>query len=141
MALWVLHEHSFGFAAEAIEKAVARDRFIRRIRAKNLLDRFLGESSYVELAHSLLETNLRLAAQIGGIAFEQMVRRRHPHGAAWKEKDLGDLIYELQKRVDPLSHQQWKKARLIRNKAIHGKAVTRSEVETLLRALDVGRSG
>jgi hypothetical protein len=139
-ALWVLHERSFGFPpkeAESIEMAFLKDSFMRRIRATNLFDRFLADSTYAELAHSLLPKNLQLAAQVGGIAFEQMVRRTDPGGTSWKDKDLGTLINQLygDKRIDLVTRRAWQDARLVRNKAVHGDSLNRDEVGKLMRVL------
>jgi hypothetical protein len=58
VALWVLHERCFGGAPnETTRKAYENDRFIRRVRAENLMKRFLEDSTYAQLAHSLLRTD------------------------------------------------------------------------------------
>lgn len=143
MALWVLHERCFGdLRDDAIQRAYADDLFILRLRAKNLMAHFLRDSSYPQLAHSLFPTNLELAAQIAGIAFERMVRQREPRAArgTWDEQDLKTLIDALHRDglIDPLTHGKWQMARRIRNKAIHGTVPpTLPEVTRLLEVLDL----
>jgi len=78
MALWLLHEHITNEPDNKIWRQYENDPFILRLRAKNLMTDFLTRVPYPELAHSLLETNRGLAAQIAGIAFERMVRRQAP---------------------------------------------------------------
>lgn len=144
MALWVLHERCFGTLQEsAMKRAYAKDRFMLAIRTKNLTAHLLSEYSYPQLAHSLLPINLELAAQLGGIAFERMVRQRAPKGSpsSSEELDLKTLIDELHEEgtIDSLTRGRWQAARRIRNKAIHGVAApTLPEVQRLLAELDQG---
>jgi hypothetical protein len=81
----------------------------------------------------------RLAAQIGGIAFERMVRERVAElGNVYFDKDLKMLIDELQVSgvIDVLTTGQWHKARRVRNKAIHGlHEPTDNELRSLLKLL------
>jgi hypothetical protein len=141
MALWVLHERCFGSASDnATRKQYQRDRFIRRVRAENLIKRFLDDSTYAQLAHSLLPTNHVLAGQLGGIAFEQMVRSRVPSDKNWDDKELGVIINELQREgiIDTAERFRWHGARITRNKAIHmNPPPTREEVNQLIELLDL----
>ena len=141
MALWVLHERCFGdLRDDAIQRAYANDSFILQLRAKNLVGHFLTDSSYAQLAHSLLPTNIGLAAQIAGIAFERMVRQREPRSAraSWEDQDLKTLIDALHEQglIDTLTRGRWHAARRTRNKAIHGTMLpTPAEVKRLLDIL------
>jgi hypothetical protein len=141
VALLVLHERCFGSAPDdATRKEYARDRFIRRLRAKNLMKRFLDDSTYPQLAHSLLPTDHVLAGQLGGIEFKQMVRRRVPPGRNWDEVDLKVIIDELHsgKIIDTVTHVRWHRARVTRNKAIHlNPPPDPPEVQQLIELLDL----
>lgn len=143
MALWVLHERCFGdLRDDGIARAYADDRFMLRLRAKNLIAHFLTESSYAQLAYSLLPTNPDLAAQVAGIAFERMVRQ-HAAGlaaASSYEQDLKGIIDVLhdQGLINGLTRGLWQAARRTRNKAIHGTVMaTAAEISRLLATLDL----
>ncbi len=114
-----------------------------RLRAKNLMDHFLTNVPFPELANSLVETNLKLAAQLAGMAFERMVRRRAPRDENWDNVKLSALIAVLHRKglIDLGTRKKWDEARLIRNKAIHDEAIPpRPEVERLLEVLHVRKS-
>lgn len=142
MALWVLHERCFGtLRGQAIEKAYAHDRFMLRLRTKNLTAHLLSRYSYAQLADSLLPVNLELAAILAGIAFERMVRQRMPRAEAGNsdEVDLKTLIDKLHTEgvIDPLTRGRWHAARRVRNRAIHGvDSPTLPEVQRLLAELN-----
>ena len=140
-ALWVLHERCFGGAPdEPTRRAYDADRFIRSLRAENLMKRFLEDSTYAQLAHSLLGTNHVLAGQLGGIDFEQMVRSRMPSDGNWDEVDLRELIYELERKgiIDTVTRVKWQRARKTRNQAIHmNPPPERAEVKALIDLLDL----
>ncbi|HLK85032.1 MAG TPA: hypothetical protein VKT27_00875 [Candidatus Binataceae bacterium] len=141
MALWVLHERCFGGAPnEATRKAYDEDRFIRSLRAENLMKRFLDDCTYAQLAHSLFRTDPVLAGQLGGIEFEQMVRRYVPAGTNWDDVDFKDVINELYRRgtIDTATQVKWHRARITRNQAIHMNPLPdSSEVKKLLDLLDL----
>lgn len=141
MALWVLHERCFGDHRDpAIEKEYAGDRFLLRLRTKNLVAHLVGSYSYTMLAESLFDVHLELAAQMGGIAFERMVRQfgsKLAHDTL-DEQDLKSLIDQLHNQgiIDSLTHGLWQAHRKTRNKAIHGVTPpTRKEVELLIQSL------
>ncbi len=122
MALWVLHERCFGCAPDEItRKEYANDLFMRELRAKNLMEQFLADSTFAQLARSLLRTNFAHAGMFGAIAFEQMVRERVPRRTDWDDKELKAVIDELYSNgiIDNLTHGKWDRARKTRNKAIH----------------------
>ncbi len=141
MALWVLHERCFGSTPdEATRKEYRKDSFIRELQAKNLMEHFLADSTYAQLARSLLPTNHILAGQLGGIAFEQMVWERVPRNKDWDDKDLKAIIHELYSEniVNALMHGMWQRARRTRNKAIHmNPPPNPPEVEQLIGLLDL----
>lgn len=124
MALWVLHERYSAKSESRIWQAYEADPFLLRLRAKNLMDYFVTKIPYPELANALIETNLRLSAQIAGIAFEQMVRQRADAylRGLWNDRDLKDLIDELHHKglISRGIHGEWDEARRARNEAIHG---------------------
>jgi hypothetical protein len=140
MALWVLHERCVGSTPEEATRMEYRnDPFMRELQAKNLMERFLEDSSYAQLARSLLPINHVLAGQLGGIEFEQLVRKRVPRNKDWDDKDLGPIIDELyeEKIIDNLTHGLWQKARLTRNKAIHmNPRLDPTDVKRLIELLD-----
>src|SRR5712692_5568669 len=145
MALWVLHERFSSEPDNAIWRAYETDPFMLRLRAKNLMAHFLTRVPYPELANSLLEIDSGLAAQIAGIAFERMVRRRAPRDRQenWDEYDLRTLINELCQKgfIDQRTRGEWDEARRIRNRAIHDEVLpTRPAVEYLLEVLRVRKS-
>jgi hypothetical protein len=83
--------------------------------------------------------NHELAGQIGGIAFERMVRELVPRGGNWDDKDLKGVIDELynEKIIDNLTHGKWQRARRTRNKAIHmNPPPNPPEVKQLIDLLD-----
>ena len=141
IALWVLHERCLGSAPDAATlKEYEGDRFIRRLRAENLMKRFLNDSTYAQLAHSLLRTDHVLAGQLGGIEFEQMVRRRVPPGRNRDDIDLRVIINELRRDeiIDTFTQVRWHRARITRNQAIHmNPPPDPSEVEQLIGLLDL----
>jgi len=140
MALWVVHEKCYGEPKDPeVMQAYHGDSFLLELRAKNLMDHFFDQYTYSELARALARFKPKLAAQIGGIAFEQMVRERaSPFGENYVDKDLQKLIDDLRsdRAIDDLTKGLWQKARLVRNKAIHGKSVlSHNELQSLLKLL------
>lgn len=139
MGLWVLHERFSSTPDDPIWRSYETDPFMLRLRAKNSMDHFLTNVPYPDLANSLVETNLKVAAQLAGIAFERMVRR-HARDENEDKMELGTLIAELHRKglINFGIRQKWDEARRIRNKAIHDEAVPpRAEVERLLEVLHV----
>jgi hypothetical protein len=140
MALWVVHEKCHGEPKDSeVMQAYHADTFLLQLRAKNLMDHFFDQYSYADLAKALATFKPRLAAQIGGIAFEQMVRERAAvFGDSYLAKDLETLIDDLRadRAIDDLTKGQWHKARLVRNKAIHENGVpSHNELQSLLKLL------
>jgi hypothetical protein len=140
MALWVVHEKCYGEPRDPeITKAYHGDAFLLELRAKNLMDHFFDQYTYAELAKALARFKPKLAAQIGGIAFEQMVRERAAvFGDHYADKDLETLIDTLRtdRAIDDLTKGQWHNARKVRNKAIHaGGDPTHNELTSLLKLL------
>jgi hypothetical protein len=100
----------------------------------------LNDSTYAQLAHSLLRTDHVLAGQLGGIEFEQMVRGRVPPGRNWDDIDLKVIINELRREeiIDTFTQVRWHRARITRNQAIHmNPPPDPSEVEQLIGLLDL----
>jgi Domain of unknown function (DUF4145) len=141
MALWVVHEKCYGEEKDRqVDKEYHSDGFLLSLRAKNLMGYFFGQYTYAELAKALGPVNPQLAAQIGGIAFERMVRdmaSRHKHGNE-EDLDLKAMIEALrtEKVIDSVTAGRWQAARRTRNKAIHGEgAPNTAEVMRLLEIL------
>jgi hypothetical protein len=145
MGLWVLHERFSSKPDDPIWRSYETDPFMLRLRAKNLMDHFLTNVPYPDLANSLVETNLKLAAQLAGIAFERMVRRYVPRDRKenWDNVELSTLIGELHRKglINSRIREKWDEARRIRNRAIHDEAdPPRPKVERLLEVLHVRKS-
>jgi len=142
MALWVVHEKCYGEPKDSeVQEHYRSDPFLLRLRTKNLLGHFFEQYSYTELAGALASLKPQLAAQIGGLAFERMVRERvcGANDENLADKDLKMLIDDLHDRgvIDSLTRGQWHKARKVRNKAIHSLALpTNNEIASLLKLLE-----
>ena len=142
VALWVVHEKCYGESKDhKVEKEYHADGFLLSLRAENLMGHFFGQYSHADLAKALAPVNGQLAGQIGGIAFERMVRKRlrgeTKNNVA--DKDLKAVIDDLRDRgvIDALTAGQWHRARRVRNKAIHGESPpTSGEVTSMLKLLD-----
>jgi hypothetical protein len=141
IALWVLHERCFGSAPDDHTRTeYANDLFMRELRARNLMEQFLTDSTYAQLAHSLLRTNHVHAGLFGGIAFEQMVRQRVPKRRDWDDRELKTIIDELYSEgiINTLTHGRWQRARHTRNEAIHmNPPPTPEKVKQLIELLDL----
>ncbi|HYL58086.1 MAG TPA: DUF4145 domain-containing protein [Candidatus Acidoferrales bacterium] len=141
MALWVLHERCFGSAPDPkTRKEYANDLFLRELRAKNLMEQFLADSTFAQLARSLLRTNLAHAGLFGAIAFEQMVCKRVPRRRDWDDRELEAIIDDLHSEgiIDDLTHGKWDRARKTRNRAIHmNPPPTFEKVSQLIDLLDL----
>lgn len=140
MALWVVHEKCYGEPRDPeISKAYHGDAFLLELRAKNLMDHFFDQYTYAELARALARFKPKLAAQIGGIAFEQMVREKaSPFGDHYADRDLETVIDALRNdgAIDDLMKGRWHKARRVRNRAIHAKEdPSHNDLESLLTLL------
>jgi hypothetical protein len=140
MALWVVHEKCYGEPKDPeVMQAYHSDAFFLEVRAKNLMDHFLEQYSYRDLARSLSRFKPKLAAQIGGIAFEEMVRNEGSSlGDEYDDKDLKTLIDDLWSngRIKDPIRGQWHKARRVRNRAIHNKGnPTHNDLKSLLDLL------
>jgi len=146
MALWVVHEQCYGMSPDPeIKKAYFGDEFLLQLRAKNLLSDLFARYSYSELAAALIPVNPELAAQIGGIAFERMVRNtaRKAKSATLTDQDLKGLIEYLENSrfIDSVTAGRWQVARRTRNKAIHGEhPPSFIEVNRLLEILNENQS-
>ena len=140
MALWVVHEKCYGEPRDPeITKAYHSDSFLMELRAKNLMDHFFDQYTYADLARALSRFRPKLAAQIGGIAFEQMVRERASvFGDHYVDKELQTLIDDLwtDRAIDDLTKGRWHKARRVRNRALHDKDdPSHNDLESLLKLL------
>jgi hypothetical protein len=127
-----------------VMQAYHSDSFLLQLRAKNLMDHFFDQYTYAELAKALAPFKPRLAAQIGGIAFERMVRKcASPFGDNYVDKDLKTLIDDLwsDRAITDFMRGQWHKARRVRNKAIHGKGEpSHNDLDSLLKPLTTAKS-
>jgi hypothetical protein len=140
MALWVVHEKCYGEPKDTeIVKAYHGDSFLLELRAKNLMDHFFDQYTYADLARALARFKPKLAAQIGGIAFEQMVRERASvFGDHYVDKELQTLIDDLwtDGAIDDLTKGRWHKARRVRNRVLHDKDnPSHNDLESLLKLL------
>jgi hypothetical protein len=103
------------------------------------MDHFFSRYSYAELAKALAPLKPKLAAQLGGIAFEQMVREKASvFGDHYIDKELKALIDDLwtDRAIDDLTKGRWHKARQLRNRALHEKEdPSHNDLESLLKLL------
>jgi hypothetical protein len=140
MALWVVHEKCYGEPKDPdVIQAYHADAFLLQLRAKNLMDHFFDEYTYAELARALARFKPKLAAQIGGIAFEQMVREKaSAFGDHYVDKELKTLIDDLWTDgvIAELKKGEWQKARRVRNRALHEKDnPSHNDLDSLLKLL------
>ncbi|HET7340124.1 MAG TPA: hypothetical protein VFL90_01585 [Methylomirabilota bacterium] len=123
MALWVLHERCFGTLRDAaIEAAWAADRFMLRLRAKNLVGHLLAGRSYAEFADALEASNPELAAVVACYAFELKLRalaERRGIVAPRAFIKLGDLIDAFAPVADPIRRGEWKRLKGFRDALFH----------------------
>ena len=137
MALWALQvgglEGKFlpSQQRDALERCYRNDALLQQLQTRNLIVHLFSEKNKLDLAESLLATNVELAGQIAGIEFEQLVGKRFSSpGNAASDDSLEEIINLAERPDAPRLH----KARKIRNQAIHKpKAVKRSDVERLIR--------
>lgn len=142
MALWVLHEYCFGALHNPrIHEAYVADSFMLGLRLENRMGDIFRGPVRGELIRGLAAINIDLAGQIGGIAFERMVRTkaRDVGIIADEAADLSVLIDALYDKnvIDSMRRGQWHAARRTRNKAIHqAHAVAEIEIRRLLEQLE-----
>ena len=158
MALWALQvgvldgflkrhgEH--GGQAAAIEQAFNEDVRLRQLRARNLIKPLFDELFNTQLAEALLPTDKKIAAQLAGIEFEQLIRRRSERnsvrrtsqrkpccaccGAIDVDVSLSKLLRNERSQFGA-THQDLDCARVIRNIAIHDPSkLTRECVQKLI---------
>ena len=136
MALWVLRvgvldgllpaEHR-----DALQASYRADIQLRQLATSNLTTQLFSENSKLDVAESLLRTNVELAGQIAGIEFEQLVGKRvRAAGYIRNDPTLQKLIDRIEPAcLRPCLHR----ARKIRNNAIHTpNTVTKDNVEFLI---------
>lgn len=123
MALWVLHERCFGTLRDPeIAAAYTADRFMLRLRAKNLVGHLLADRSYAEFADALEPSNLELAAVVACYAFELHLRalgERLGVAPARTFVKLGELIDAFPASVDPIRRGDWKRLKGFRDALFH----------------------
>ena len=159
MALWALqvgvldggllkrHGEHGGKAAE-IDRAFKKDVRLRQLRARNLIKPLFGELSKLQLAEALLPTDKEIAAQLAGIEFEQLIRRRSERNSVRHtsqrepccaccdvievDVDLSKLLRNKHSQFGA-THRDLDCARVIRNVAIHDPSkLTRECVQKLI---------
>ncbi len=123
MALWVLHERCFGTLRDPqIAAAWAADRFMLRLRGKNLVGHLLAGRSYAEFADALEASNPELAAVVACYAFELALRalaERRGVVSARAFIKLGELIDAFPPAVDPIRRGEWKRLKGFRDALFH----------------------
>jgi hypothetical protein len=142
MALWVLHEYCFGTLREQqIRDAYLSDPFMLALRIANRTSDVFQGRLQVAVLRGLLPINVDLAAQLGGVAFERMVRTMAIEAGivADHSADMSSLIDALREKgvITQLTAGSWHRARRIRNKAIHrDHGTTTEETQWLLKQLE-----
>lgn len=121
MALWVLQKGVLdGLLPDraALVEESETDTHLRDIRVRNLSKALFDDFTRVQLADALRTVDRRLAAQIAGIEFEEMVKEK---AGASSEQDLAVVIESLhgEGRIDSVTKGYWHRARITRNKALH----------------------
>ena len=151
MALWalqvgVLDKHLPESDSGSLESEYRSDRRLRQLVVRNLTQQLVAETSKLDFAEALLDTDPWLAGQIAGIKFEQLVSRRvlGPSGGGprpvslacccGRDEGLGELI----ERFGPSDmHKELHHARDIRNRAVHcPQCVAKDDVR---RLIDIAR--
>ncbi len=145
-ALWVFYELAYGSepkesVAAQYREAFARDTWVRQARARNVLGMFFRESSPLQQAEFLIGVDHNLAGKIAGCEFEVRLRASVPEadfnlwrqGRTGLKGELVDLVeYVAEKANSGLRKHELHKARVLRNQAIHGKKLTKSDVEKMI---------
>ena len=138
MALWVLHERCFGTLRDAeTAAAYAGDRFMLRLRAKNLVGHLLAGRSYAAFADALEASNAELAAVVACYAFELKLRalaEREGVVSARAFIKLGDLIDAFPATLDPIRRGEWKRLKAFRDALFHeGRRPRAEQTAALIR--------
>ena len=110
---------------DALEPSYRRDAWLRQLQTRNLVAHLLSQDK-LDIAESLLTTDVKLAGQIAGIEFEQLVGERFgPPG----DEGLNELIV----RAGGPDTSRLHRARRTRNQAIHQpRGLRRTDVECLI---------
>lgn len=158
MALWVMREvidaeHS---RSEWLEHAVPEykrwihgfwvDQTLRETRVRNLTESLFGTMTMAELAEALVprhrerikQDQVVLAARVAGIEFEQAVMQLTELRSASVGNDpRAQGLMRVTRTLDVPREirDRWVHAVKVRNDAIHGKALRRTDVDQLLHAM------
>lgn len=142
MALWVLHAKCFGGESGSLEyrKFYARDPFLLRLRARNLLDPFRDLPLSV-LAGGIRRMRPDLAVVMACYLFEIAVRAKaRDLGCLWKgEHTLSDVLIDLKKQqvVDRSTLHRWYEMKEIRRNLFHfDKTPTPRQSQKLLNEIE-----
>ena len=151
MALWalqigVLDELLPAAQREPLKNEYNRDRRLRQLATRNLTKRLFAQTSKLDVAEALLDSDPALAGQIAGIEFEQLVSSRvlgrggkgveRPVSLACcrgRDEGLGGLIG----RFTPSDmRRELHHARQVRNRAVHcpPRCVAKEDVRSLINA-------
>lgn len=135
MALWALQVGALAdkLLQPAQCKSLARsyrdDAPLQQMQTRNLTVQLFNQKTKLDIAESLLATDVALAGQIAGIEFEQLVGKRWP-GSSGRYDSLKALI----DRPSVPEQVHLNQARDIRNRAIHEPMrLERAEVERLIK--------
>lgn len=115
---------------DELEKSYRNDALLPQLQTRNLTVHLFSEKSKLDIAESLLATDVELAGQIAGIEFERLVGQRFGSpGSTRRDDSLDKLI----KRARGPAASRLHKARRTRNRAIHEpKGLKRADVERLI---------
>ena len=123
MALWALQVGVLDGVlppeqAGPLEQHYQDDIALRQLATRNLTVQLFSENKKLDLAEALLGTDVEVAGQLAGIEFEQMVGKHM--GVAKRRSRARESLEALITRCrDERVRQDWDRARLIRNHAIH----------------------
>ena len=133
MALWVLQVGVLdGVLPTPLAKDYEEDTELRRIQTRNLTVQLLRETSKLDVADALLDTDVALAGQIAGIEFELLVVAASQRGGEQRQKALKQHIDSLGPPYGRL-RRQLHDARCIRNNVVHDpKSLVPADIEYLI---------
>ena len=133
MALWALQVGALAdellppTQCKSLARSYRNDALLQQLQTRNLIMQLFREKSKLDIAESLLTTDVALAGQIAGIEFEQIVGKR------LGMPGLDDSLEVIINRARHPDLARLHDARRIRNRAIHEpKSLKRADVERLI---------
>lgn len=133
MALWALQVGALAdkllppTQCKSLARSYRSDALLQQLQTRNLIMQLFREKPKLDIAESLLTTDVALAGQIAGIEFEQIVGKR------FGSPGLDDSLEMIINRASHPNLARLHDARRIRNRAIHEpRGLKRADVERLI---------